>query len=195
MAGWHRGSGGAGQHHHRGTPGGPIINFGGGFTGSTCLADPTAAGAVFCRNSVPQQTSFGAPLFGLPYYWPYTMDYEQPAAEAPAAASEPDNALAAQVAMLTDAVRQLREDQALRETARPPAVSPPTAAEEKVVPLVLVYRDGHRREVDNYAVLGQTLWVFRNQATRRIPLADLDLDATRKVNDERGIDFLASESQ
>ncbi len=140
------------------------------------------------------QTSFGPAFVGLPYYWPYGMEYEQPVEEAPTAAPETDNALAAQVAMLTDAVRQLREDQALRTTAQPPAVSPAPAAEEKAAPVVLIYRDGQRIEAENYAVLGQTLWVFRNKTTRRIPLADLNLDATRKANEERGIDFPAADS-
>ncbi len=134
-------------------------------------------------------------MFGIPYYWSTPMNYPQATDEAAPAVSASDNALAEQVGMLTEAVRQLREDQALHVTAQPPAPSPQTsAAEETVTPVVLVYHDGRRVEVENYAVLGQTLWVFRRQATRRIPLADLDLDATRKANEDRGTDFLA-ESQ
>jgi hypothetical protein len=50
-------------------------------------------------------------------------------------------------------------------------------------------------EVQAYAILGKTLWVFSNQMTRRVPLADLDLAATQRVNIERGIDFVAPDPQ
>ena len=54
---------------------------------------------------------------------------------------------------------------------------------------VLVFKDGHRSDVLNYAVVGDTLFVFATDRTRKIPLADLDLPATRKANDDRGVDF------
>lgn len=54
---------------------------------------------------------------------------------------------------------------------------------------VLVFRDQHRQEVQNYAIVGQTLWSFALQHTQKIPLSDLDLPATSKANDERGVDF------
>ena len=53
---------------------------------------------------------------------------------------------------------------------------------------VLVFRDQHKLEVQNYAIVGQTLWSFSPQRSR-IPLAELDLAATTKANDERGVDF------
>jgi len=34
------------------------------------------------------------------------------------------------------------------------------------------------------------LWDFTAKGTHKIPLADLDLDTTRKLNDERGVDFV-----
>jgi len=65
-------------------------------------------------------------------------------------------------------------------------------------PTVLVFRDQHREEVTNYAIVGQTLWNFSGQRTRKIPLADLDVVATEKANDDRGVVFRipgASEGQ
>jgi hypothetical protein len=53
----------------------------------------------------------------------------------------------------------------------------------------LVYHDGRRAEVRNYAVVGQTLWVFSEQRAQKISLSDLDLTATQKANAERGVDF------
>jgi hypothetical protein len=52
-----------------------------------------------------------------------------------------------------------------------------------------VFRDQHKQEVRNYAIVGQTLWSFGTQRTEKIPLSDLDLPATTKVNDEHGVDF------
>jgi len=54
---------------------------------------------------------------------------------------------------------------------------------------VLVFRDQHKEEVRNYAIVGQTLWSFGSPRTEKIPLADLDLPATTKANDERGLTF------
>ncbi len=55
-------------------------------------------------------------------------------------------------------------------------------------PTVLVFRDGHQQEVSNYAIMGQTVYVF-DQRTQKIALSDLDVAATIKLNDDRGIDF------
>jgi hypothetical protein len=61
------------------------------------------------------------------------------------------------------------------------AVGPATA---------LVFRDQHMEEVRNYAIAGGTLWVLNDhQAGKKIPLAQLDLPATVKMNDDRGVDF------
>ena len=54
---------------------------------------------------------------------------------------------------------------------------------------VLVFRDQHQREIHNYAIVGQTLWNFTPQRAEKISLAELDLPATSKANDDRGVDF------
>ena len=54
---------------------------------------------------------------------------------------------------------------------------------------VLVFRDQHKQEVRNYAIVGQTLWNFAPQRTEKIPLTSLDLSATAKANEERGVSF------
>jgi hypothetical protein len=54
---------------------------------------------------------------------------------------------------------------------------------------VLVFRDQHKLEVQNYAIVGQTLWNFAPDHTQKIPLSDIDLPATSKANDARGVDF------
>ena len=55
-------------------------------------------------------------------------------------------------------------------------------------PSVLIFRDGRNVEVSNYAIMGQTVYVFDKQ-TKKIALADLDLQATIKANDDRGMEF------
>lgn len=55
-------------------------------------------------------------------------------------------------------------------------------------PSVLVFRDGHQQEVSNYAIMSQTVYVF-DKRTQKIALADLDVPATIKANDDRGLEF------
>ena len=65
----------------------------------------------------------------------------------------------------------------------------PSASDTKPSePTVLVFRDGHQQEVMNYAIMGQTVYVF-DKRTQKIALADLDVPATVKANDVRGLDF------
>jgi hypothetical protein len=66
---------------------------------------------------------------------------------------------------------------------------PQTERSDAMAATVLVFRDQHKEEVQNYAIVGQTLWNFSPQHTQRIPLSDLDIPATEKANDERGVSF------
>jgi hypothetical protein len=86
---------------------------------------------------------------------------------------------------LADQVAQLRAQQEARQA--PP--SPRQLAEP--APTVLVFRDGHRSETQNYGIVGQTLWVFTEHHARKYPLTDLDLSATKAANEERGVEFMA----
>jgi hypothetical protein len=54
---------------------------------------------------------------------------------------------------------------------------------------VLVFKDGHEVEVANYAIVGSTLYDLSGGHRQKIALADLNLTATAKENDDRGIDF------
>jgi hypothetical protein len=129
----------------------------------------------------------------MPYYWDYPSDsqaVDQPAAAAP----EQDDALASQVEHLTNEVESLRDEQASRSDVRPRVAAPLAAAQEKPAATILVYRDGRRTQVQNYAILGHTLWIFADQTSRRVSLAELDLPTTKKLNEERGVDFLPSDS-
>jgi len=54
---------------------------------------------------------------------------------------------------------------------------------------VLVFRDQRTQETRNYAIVGQTLWDFEARGSKRIPLTDLDLEATAEANEARGLEF------
>jgi len=64
----------------------------------------------------------------------------------------------------------------------------PQAPEDRPQTL-LVFRDGHQLEVQNYAIVGSTLYDLTPGRNHKIALADLDLAATAKQNNDRGIDF------
>jgi hypothetical protein len=119
------------------------------------------------------------------------MGYDTDQAAPPNAEPEQDPQLADQVGNLANEVEMMREDQAQRDYR---GAAPSMGAEEKPPATVLVYRDGHQVEVQNYAIVGKTLWVISDQMTRRVPLADLDLAATQRVNGDRGVDFSAPDT-
>lgn len=53
----------------------------------------------------------------------------------------------------------------------------------------LIFKDGHQLEVGNYAIVGSTLFDLTPGHSRKIPVADLNLEATTKQNEDRGIVF------
>lgn len=163
-----------------------LIDFG----QSACLLNPSFAGSYFCRRSYSGAPGWGIQPVVAPYWFPSTTDYETEPPPEPSAEQPDTSQLADQVGNLAVEVERMREDQAARDTAPPPIAPPAAQAEEPPVKTLLIYRDGHRSEVQNYAILGQSLWVFSNQGSHRVPLADLDLAATKQSNEERGVDFL-----
>src|SRR5436309_649352 len=126
-----------------------------------------------------------------PAYDPYPASvYSEPAYASPAASpavSQGEVDLAYQVGRLSQEIEQLRQQQAITSYTQPPATS--QVAPQQRTPTVLVFRDGHRMEMQNYAIVGQTLWVFDERAATKIPLSDLDLDATQKENRGSGFRF------
>lgn len=74
-----------------------------------------------------------------------------------------------------------------------PAPAPQPTAEaartDSGLPIVLVFFDKKIQEIKNYAVMNEMLVVFDGRRTTRILLRDVDLAATMKLNDERGVDF------
>jgi len=71
-------------------------------------------------------------------------------------------------------------EQSANSAPDPQPVQPPT---------LLVFKDGHKLEVGNYAIVGTTLFDLTPGHPRKIALADLDLQATQKQNEDRGVVF------
>lgn len=124
------------------------------------------------------------PYPGYPYpagYAPYPTNGYAPAAQSYASATS-SSAPSAPASPPAPAAQQ--------QSAAPSAggVTTVNGSGEKSDPTVLVFRDGHRQQVDNYAIMGSTLFVLSGERTR-IALAELDVPATMRLNEERGVEF------
>ncbi|MGH9774743.1 MAG: hypothetical protein ACRD50_07325 [Candidatus Acidiferrales bacterium] len=74
------------------------------------------------------------------------------------------------------------------------AVTKEAAQPLELPPAMLVFRDGHQEEVAKYMIQGDALYTPADywktgSWTRKIPMADLDLPASLKLNAERGANF------
>ena len=70
-----------------------------------------------------------------------------------------------------------------------PEGAPDPASETPADPTTLVFKGGRELEVTNYAIVGQTLYDLTPGHQRKVALAELDLNATQKLNDDRGVSF------
>ena len=144
---------------------------------------------------------YTAPYSYYPAYYPtYYGDYGYPyySYASPTNDSSADSSyytLSSQMNQLSSEIQQLRDDndflRSNLEQQRRPA--PPSAADTKSAnepATVLVYRDGHRSEVQSYAVVGPTVWLLSSTRATKILLSDLDLDQTVQANEDRGVSFL-----
>jgi hypothetical protein len=82
---------------------------------------------------------------------------------------------------------QEREQRAQAEKAKSQASE--GKPEEQEPATVLVFKDGHHQDLRGYAISGEVLYDLAGGRARKILLADLDLAATIKLNDELGNDF------
>jgi hypothetical protein len=126
-----------------------------------------------------------------PYWWwdsgsSYDEDYER------------DRALANEMnEQNLEEQQMLRQEEADGDEDRYARSSPPPRTSDgdrqqataTVPATVLVFADQRQKEIRNYAIVGQMLWNFTPQRTEKIPLSELDLTATEKANDERGVTF------
>ncbi|SRR6266567_8649516 len=144
---------------------------------------------------------YGAPYFYSDYYEPY----QQEEYARPEPATQPPPAPPVKNEPLPDPVLlELRGNQWVRVTSfvqAPAETAVPesrTQAEKSALqperPAVLIYRDGHSEEVSSYSIIGRTIYAksdywSNGNWTRNIQIADLDLPATLRENEQRGVKF------
>jgi len=156
-------------------------------------------------------------LYYVPYYLPYYLpyypaDYEGPVAEDAAAQDPPDayqggptifdrrgsgipatNDYVAEkprTGLPRPPVQDATPDDPPVTTAAKVADAP--ASPESIValqPTILIFKDGHRQQISNYAIVGSNLYDLTAGHRLKVALADLDVAATQKANDDEGNDF------
>ena len=145
------------------------------------------------RNVIVAQPFFGG---FAPYYWPdpfsvygYPSYVEQPYAAPAETNNEAD--LSNQVQQLSQEIEDLRaqQDELAASRLQPPPPPPPAAPQPPPIPTTLVFRDGRQMSIQNYAIVGNLLWVLDQRNQIKIPLTDLDVDATQKINRSNGVRF------
>jgi hypothetical protein len=91
-------------------------------------------------------------------------------------------------------VESTPEPQSSQRQKSSPRSQSDAANDEFAEPTVLVFRDGHRQEIANYAIMGSTLFVLSGPRSRS-PVAELDIAATERANENRGVDFHVPKAQ
>ncbi len=134
---------------------------------------------------------YGAyPVYG--WYSPFLWDWETSSYDSRNDYSDRYAELqyqtAAEINRLAEEVEQLREERTgVAEQQSPRPLTQPEA--EQDLPVILVFLDKHIQEIHNYAVANETVLAFDGTRVRKYPLIDIDLAATMKLNDERGVRF------
>src|SRR5579864_7753580 len=155
---------------------------------------PTGAAALGPRSFVPG-TGGTVPVFRAPFAYavpvPYAVD--SGAADDSADSSEDDEYQGGPTVFdrrgsgadsYVPPVKNVPMPHAEANAGAPVADPVPPPA-----PTVLVFKDGRQLEVGNYAIVGSILYDLTPGHPRKIALADLDLETTRRQNDDRGVAF------
>jgi hypothetical protein len=136
-------------------------------------------------------TGYGYPYYSYPGYYgddSYSADaYQNYPAGSYSGAYLDNSREQAEIDRLENEVDRLREEREARENQSSGPAQARSKADAQLTELV--FRDKRTEEVQNYAIVGQTFWIFSEQRARKIPLTDLDLPATKKANDDRGLSF------
>jgi len=161
-----------------------------------CFRGAIVPGQNLMRNPHHRPHHGAGVIYAVPYYGYYDYAQDEEAANPPDQSADqynggptvfdrrgPGTAVPAPLPAARESVRAQAE----------PDVSSDAQLESAAAPnqpqTVLVFKDGHQLEVANYAIVGSTLFDLTGGRRKKIDLAELDLDATAKQNDDRGIDF------
>jgi hypothetical protein len=132
----------------------------------------------------PYYGGYGYAAYAYPYYL-NDEDYSDSAANQEPASDYRDNDYRG------DDDRQVLDQDYRAGLSRPTEQnseksSQPVAAQPRTL---LIFKDGHQQEILNYAIVGSTLYDLSDGRSKKVQLADLNLPATVKENDERGVEF------
>jgi len=180
----------------------PQFNGGARFNGGGHIRGPFVGRGNGVGVVVPS-FGYGYPGFGYydpflaagpyaPYYPSYAEQYpasDYVTAQAPSYDSNQVNQLTSEVEQLRDEIYRLRQ-QSTPQIFNAPPFEQPLPSTRPALPTLLIFRDGRQIEAQGYAVVGQTIWILSEQTSTRVPLSDLDIEATQRANAERGVRFL-----
>jgi hypothetical protein len=145
-----------------------------------------------CRGGYGYPWIYGG--FYDPYWWwdssSYDSSYDEDYERDRAIANEMNEQSLEEQRMLRQEQAEVDRDRYARSAS--PSRSAPGDEQpgSAIIPsTLLVFRDQHKKEIQNYAIVGQTLWNFAPQHAEKIPLSNLDLPATAKANEDRGLTF------
>ncbi|HLK34290.1 MAG TPA: hypothetical protein VKT29_14445 [Terriglobales bacterium] len=146
-----------------------------------------------------------SPFWGNAFWWDDGLYPEDDGTQVviqqqPAAASAQPAAVPVQeVKPANPLLIELQGDRFVRMTGNPPLTTSSGTStaqpQAELPPAVLIFRDGHRQEVSSYSIIGPALYASGSYWTtgywtQKILLADLDLPATLRANQERGVNFV-----
>lgn len=156
------------------------------FFANACLNDPFFD-PFLCRRFLLRNSAFFVEPVFLPYPIYADASYEAPEQSGPEQYQQSE--LTGTINRLTDEVEQLREEQESAKNQQQAPNELKQVMEPNPPVRILVFRDGHRSEIMNYAVVGDTLWALTEEHARKIPISDLDMSATKKANEDQGLQF------
>jgi len=168
---------------HVGSRFGPGVGFGGGYFRGRGLEHRFTR--YYSWYGYPYGYRYGYPYWDW-WWWDSGSSYDQDAAREREIAAEMN------AENIEEQERRREQDQDAYAPRQPqaPAVQPSQDEQaQNEMPTVLVFHDQHVQQIQNYAIVGYTLWNFVGQRTEKIPLAELDIQATIKANEDRGVDF------
>jgi hypothetical protein len=141
---------------------------------------------------------YGAPYFYSDYYEPSEFEYQPPEpSPLPIQVQVKTEPLPDPVLLELHGSRWVKVANFGESSDRALTVEMPADSHAKAKPLppaIIVYRDGHTEELSSYSIIGGSIHAKSNYWTtgawtRTIPVADLDIPATLRQNEQRGVNF------
>ena len=138
---------------------------------------------------------YGAPYFYSDDYEPYDLQYARSEPAPQPVSSEANPGPLPEPVLLELHGSQWVKVTNFGETSQQALNPSSQSASAKPMPAaVLVYRDGHSEEISSYSIIDRVMYTKADYYssgswTRTIQIADLDIPATLKQNQRRGVKF------